>query len=140
MSERPLFDCTTSGGSLPDSASRSVVFRSSNDLDTRFSLMFGYFAWNSSLSCFIWAAWPPRTSWSQTVRVTLPRAAASVRTDEVGDAFPAGSSEPGAQAARPSAATAARAAARRTVIRRTVRRVLTLSRYFNTVRVQALCT
>lgn len=56
MSERPLFACTTSGASLPDKASRRVVFRSSNDRETRLILMFGYFAWNCLFSSAIWAA------------------------------------------------------------------------------------
>src|SRR5665647_768074 len=80
MSERPLLASTTSGGSFPLNASRRVVLRSSKDRDTRLILMFGYFASNSLISWAIWAAWPPRTSWSQTSRVTAPILAASVWT------------------------------------------------------------
>src|SRR5450759_1041330 len=82
MADRPLLASTTSGGSFPLNARRSVVFRSSNDRDTRLILMFGYFASKSLISSAIWAAWPPRTSWSQTNSVTSPILAASVCTAE----------------------------------------------------------
>ena len=45
-------------------------------------VMFGYFSWNCALSVDICFSWPPRTSWSQTVRVTSPSEAASVFTDD----------------------------------------------------------
>src|SRR5665647_659788 len=83
MSDRPLLAWTISGGSFPLNASRRVVLRSSKDRDTRLILMFGYVASNSLISCAICAAWPPRTSWSQTSSVTAPILAASVCTADV---------------------------------------------------------
>src|SRR5665647_2707045 len=101
MSERPLLASTTSGGSFPLNARRSVVLRSSKDRDTRLILMFGYFASKFLISSAIWAAWPPRTSWSQTSRVTAPILAASVCTaDADAGALVLGEVlEPGAHAA-----------------------------------------
>ena len=73
MTCRPWLACTTSGTFLlPETASLSVVLRSSNDFATRLMVMFGYLAWKASLSALICLAWPPRTSWSQTVSVTSP--------------------------------------------------------------------
>src|SRR6185503_6503750 len=77
MIGRPWLASTTSGALGPDTASLSVLLRSSNERATRLIVTFGYFCWNCSLSCLIWAAWPPRTSWSQTVSVTSPAAATS---------------------------------------------------------------
>ncbi len=108
MSDRPLLASTTSGGWLPLSASRSVVLRSSNERETRLIVMLGYFAWNSLLSWLIWAFWPPRTSWSHTVRLTLPMPAASVLTvaPGVGVEPPVELFEPGAHAVTAASPTA----------------------------------
>src|SRR6266545_2311902 len=67
MTGRPWLASTTSGALVPETASLSVVLRSSKDLATRLILTLGYLAWNWRLSSFICAFWPPRTSWSQTV-------------------------------------------------------------------------
>src|SRR5450759_1267688 len=85
MADRPLLASTTSGGSFPLSARRRVVLRSSKDRDTRLILMFGYFAPTSLISWDIWAACPPRTSWSQTSSVTAPIFEASVCTAGPGE-------------------------------------------------------
>src|SRR5437879_1867202 len=102
MSGYPWFASTTSGGLLPDNASRRVVLRSWKDFEVRTILTFGYFAWNSLLSWVTWAFCPPRTSWSQTFRVTWPAFAGSVAMLLAGrsDDDPPGPPEPGgAQAA-----------------------------------------
>src|SRR4051794_6910836 len=77
MSGRPWLASTTSGALLLETASLSVVLRLVNDFATRLIFTFGYFAWNAALRRLICAAWPPRTSWSQTVSVTLPALATS---------------------------------------------------------------
>src|SRR3954463_10092275 len=110
MSERPLLASTTSGGWVPLSASRSVVFRSSNDRETRLIVTLGDLALNSLLSWLICAACPPRTSWSHTVSVTLPALATSVLTVAPGVGVDAVEEppEPGAHAvaaARPTTPT-----------------------------------
>ncbi len=54
MTWRPWLACTTSGAFLlPETASLSVVLRSSNDFATRLIVTFGYLAWKASLSCLI---------------------------------------------------------------------------------------
>src|SRR3954467_9546097 len=83
MSGRPWLASTTSGALLLETASLSVVLRLVNDFATRLIFTFGYFAWNAALRRLICAAWPPRTSWSQTVSVTLPALATSIFFDAV---------------------------------------------------------
>src|SRR5215212_9877094 len=78
MSGRPWLASTTSGALLLDTASLSVVLRLVNDFATRLIFTFGYFPRNAALRRLICAAWPPRTSWSQTVSVTLPALATSI--------------------------------------------------------------
>src|SRR5215831_19993466 len=71
IAEYPLLASTTSGGFGPEAASFSVACRSVNDFATRLILMFGYFFSKFAFSVVIAAFWPPRTSWSQTVSVTV---------------------------------------------------------------------
>src|SRR3954449_3779770 len=77
MSGRPWLASTKSGDLLLETASLSVVLRLVNDFATRLIFTFGYFARNAALRRLTCAAWPPRTSWSQTVSVTLPALATS---------------------------------------------------------------
>ena len=77
MSGRPWLAWTTSGALGPETASLRVVLRSVNDFATRLIVTFGYFSWNAWLRRLICFAWPPRTSWSQTVSVTSPALATS---------------------------------------------------------------
>src|SRR6185437_11963782 len=98
------------GGFGPVTASFSVVFRSVNDFAVRLIVTFGYFLWNSLLSCSTTGAWPPRTSWSHTVSVTGPRAANGLAGAA---AVEPPSVAPYAAAAAPLRATAASGAARR---------------------------
>src|SRR3954454_17122873 len=72
MIGRPWVGSTMSGALLLETASLSVVWRFVNDFATRLIFTFGYFARNAALRRLICLAWPPRTSWSQTVSVTLP--------------------------------------------------------------------
>src|SRR5215831_2882537 len=81
IAEYPLLASTTSGGFGPEAASFSVVCRSVNDLATRLILMFGYFFWKFAFRVVIAAFWPPRTSWSQTVSVTVACFAAWLRAE-----------------------------------------------------------
>src|SRR3954465_928911 len=100
----PWLDSTTSGGVFPDRARRRVFSRSLNDRDTRLMVTLGYLAWKAALSFCICSFWPPRTSWSQTVRVTGPSLAMSVLTELAG--FGLGLLDPGVQADAATSAVA----------------------------------
>src|SRR3954468_17468115 len=116
MTPRPWLASTTSGALGPETASFSVVLRSSKDFATRLILTLGYLAWNCLLSSLICAAWPPRTSWSQTVSVTLPAllmsglvaAGVVVVLLHVPALSPPGVPQPAASAVAPTAITAPR--------------------------------
>src|SRR6266545_7834824 len=114
MDPYPWFAATTSGGLSPDSASRSVFCRSGKDRDTRLIVTFGYLAWNAVLSLRICSFWPPRTSWSHTVRVTGPSREMSVLTApgalDAGLTWP----EPGAHAVARAATVTSKQTLRRT--------------------------
>ncbi len=111
MSDLPLLAWTTSGASSPVRASRRVVPRSSKDCEFRSMVTFGYFSSKAALSCVICSFWPPRTSWSHTVRVMSPRLAISLVTSPAGalDSSVDSRLEPGVQALMLRAATAATA-------------------------------
>ena len=124
MIGRPWLASTTSGGLGLETASLSVAWRSGNAFATRLIFTLGYLAWKLALSCLICLAWPPRTSWSQTVSVTSPAFATSILAALrlLSSAFSALSPEspPGVPhpAASAASATAAASPARRSILMR----------------------
>ena len=73
MSERPLLASTTSGGLVPRQRQLAASScRSSNELGDPLDRDVGVLRLELLVELLIWAACPPRTSWSHTVSVTLP--------------------------------------------------------------------